>query len=448
MSAERSEGFACPFKDCDSEHSLGDCSIDVSLNKLMDLVREHVAKYRVETSETPLRLDERLHWENVVDSSMDVMPRSRVLHGGHLVATYTFADMGELDYQSEVAYIPLGSSDEDGLEALDVAVLERLKEAARTELECHVCYGLMLDPLTTACGHTFCRKCVARILDHSNLCPICRRRLPMPPGVQAEPCNKRISLILDGLVPELVAQRIAAAVQEEAMKDDDNIALFPCTLAYPLMPTFLHIFEPRYRLMVRRAIESGDRKFGMVMYNHSHQPQDQLGQCHFMQYGTLLHIERMDLLPDGRSVIETKGISRFKVLEHSTRDGYTIGRIQRIDDISLPEEEALEARETAGSPPAADDPVGQINHMPTQLLLEKGLDFITQARARSENWIHARILAAYGQPPRDPAIFPYWLASVLPIHEDHKYLLLPTNSVRERLKITARWIQALEASRW
>jgi Lon protease-like protein len=448
MNAGRSEGFICPFKDCGLEHSLGDCSVDVTLNKLMDLVREHVAKYRVDTSETPLLLDERLHWKNVIDSSMGVMARSRVLHGGRLVATYTFADMGELDYHSEVAYTPVRPSLKDSLEALDVAVLEHLKEAVQTELECHVCYALMLDPLTTACGHTFCRTCVARILDHQNLCPICRRRLPMPPGVQAEPSNKRVSLILGGLVPELVAQRMEAAAQEEAMEDDDNIALFPCTLAYPLMPTFLHIFEPRYRLMVRRAIESGDRKFGMVMYNHSHQPQGQLGQCHFMQYGTLLHIERIEVFPDGRSLIETKGISRFKVLEYGMRDGYAVGRIQRIDDVSLPEEEALEARETAGPPPTAEDPVGQINHMPTQRLLEKGLDFITHARAKSENWVHARILAAYGQPPTDPAIFPYWLASVLPIHEDQKYLLLPTNSVRERLKITSRWIQALEASRW
>lgn len=448
MNAGRSEGFICPFKDCGLEHSLGDCSIDVTLSKLVGLIHGEVAKYRVETSDTPLLLDERLHWKNVVDSSMDVMPRSRVLHGGRLVATYVFADMGELNYYSEVAYTPVTPHHEEAIQALDAAVLENLKEATKTELECQVCYALMLDPLTTTCGHTFCRKCVARVLDHSNLCPICRRRLPMPPGVQAEPSNKRISLMLGSLVPDLVAQRMAAAQQEEAMDEDDNVALFPCTLAYPLMPTFLHIFEPRYRLMIRRAIETGDGKFGMVMYNQTRRPQGQLGQCHFMQYGTLLHIERIEVFPDGRSLIETKGVSRFRVLEHSMRDGYIVGRVQRIDDVALPEEEALEARETSGSPPAPEDLLAQLNGMSTQRLLETGLDFITQARARSENWVHGRILSAYGQPPSDPAIFPYWLASVLPIAEDEKYLLLPTTSVRDRLKITARWIQALDASRW
>ena len=41
--------------------------------------------------------------------------------------------------------------------------------------------------------------------------------------------------------------------------------MFVCTLALPRMPCPLHIFEPRYRLMVRQCMESGLRQFGMVM---------------------------------------------------------------------------------------------------------------------------------------------------------------------------------------
>ena len=421
--------------------------MDVTLNKLVDVIKNEVVRYRVESSDTSLQLDEKRDWENVVEGSTKLTPRSRVLHGGRLVATYVMAEMGELHYLSDVSYTtttPHG----DNVEALDVAVLEHLKEVTRTELECHVCYALMLDPLTTSCGHTFCRKCVARVLDHSNLCPICRRRLPMPPGVQMEPSNKRITHLLDGLVPELVALRVAATTQEEAADDQVNVALFPCALAYPAMPTFLHIFEPRYRLMIRRAIETGNRKFGILMYNQSRRFQGQLGQSNFMQYGTLLNIERLEMFPDGRSLIECLGVSRFKVLETAMRDGYIIGRTQRIDDVALPEEEASEARDVSGQEPATDDVIGQINHMSTQRLLQYGVDFISNARRRSAPWLTERVLAAYGQPPSDPAVFPYWFASVLPIAEDEKYILLPTTSVRERLKITARWIQRLEAARW
>jgi hypothetical protein len=442
----RSEGFLCPFKDCGLEHSLGDCSTDVTLSKLLEVLRNHIASLRAETSETPLQLVEILNWPNVVDSSIEIMPRSRVLHGGRIAATYVFADMGELNYHSDVSYIPVNPGTEDLINALDVAVLQHIREVVRGELECQVCYSVMLDPLTTSCGHTFDRQCVARVLDHSSLCPICRRRLTMAPGVQAEPSNKRITMLVQNLLADVLAARIASTQTEETIDEDAAMPLFPCTLAFPMMPTFLHIFEPRYRLMIRRVMENGTRKFGMLMYNQHRIPQGSLGDVHFKQYGTLLHIDRMEMLQDGRSLIETRGMSRFKVLEHSMHDGYTVGRIQRIEDISISEEEAVEARETAGEAPPAEDLVGQINHMSTQRMLEYGLNFITHARSRSARWLHHNVLAAYGQPPTDPALFPYWFASILPISEEERYRLLPTTSVRERLKITARWIQRLEAA--
>ena len=41
------------------------------------------------------------------------------------------------------------------------------------------------------------------------------------------------------------------------------IPIFVCTVSLPGIPCPLHVFEPRYRLMVRRAMESGTREFGM-----------------------------------------------------------------------------------------------------------------------------------------------------------------------------------------
>lgn len=287
LSEGRSEGFVCPHKECHSEHSLGDCSTDVTMRKIMDVIKTYVGRYKTEQSDTPVLLDEQLNMPLVADSSMDVMPRSRVLHGGRLVATFCLADMGELNYYSGVSYTPVKAGTEDRLDALDTAVLEDLREVVRNEVECQVCYAVMVDPITTTCGHTFCRKCVARVLDHANLCPICRRRLPMTPGLQLESGNKRITYILEGLLAELVEARKAAMLLEDALDEEANMPLFPCTLAFPMMPTFLHIFEPRYRLMIRRCIENGSRKFGMLMYNHHRVVQGNLGEVHYMQYGTV-----------------------------------------------------------------------------------------------------------------------------------------------------------------
>ena len=441
----RAEGFLCPFKDCGLEHSMGDCGTDVTLNKIIHVVKGHMERYKMDSPEIPLLLQEKPDLARVADSAMDVMPRSRVLLGGRLVASYILADMGELNFHSDLSYTIVDGDSTDPIRALDTVVLETLQETVRSELECQVCYQIMLDPLTTSCGHTFCRKCFARAMDHANVCPMCRRRLTVLPSASAEPSNKRITLLLQHLLPEILAARIDASRQEDAIDEQAKLPLFPCTLAYPQMPTFLHIFEPRYRLMIRRAMESGSRKFGMLMYR----PVGPLpGQHHFMPYGTVLFIERLEMLPDGRSLIETRGMYRFRVINTSILDGYLVGEVQRIDDIPVHEEESIEAQETSSVPSIADEEEARIQQMSTQRLLEYASNFVEEARSKSARWLHQRVLAAYGQAPSDPAIFPYWLASVLPISESEKYLLLPATSVRERMKIIARWIQRLEAARW
>ena len=443
----RREGFMCPFSECGQDHSLGDCSQDVTLAKIMERVGVEIARCRPLTCDTPMLLDERLHWKNVIDSSKERdLPRSKILHGGRLVATFTMVEIGELRYESEVSYQTMSPSG-DNYQHLDTAMLEILKEATRNEMDCQVCYALILDPLTTTCGHTFCRKCVARALDHSNLCPICRRILLMPAGVQSEPSNKRLSNLLIKLCPEHVAVRAETAAQEEQiMMGEQNVPLFPVTLAYPAMPTFLHIFEPRYRLMIRRVIESGERKFGLLMHNRRNEVQGDLGQTPFMEYGTLLHLTNVQLLPDGRSVIETVGVSRFKVRTHSMLDGYIVGNIERVDDVSLAEEEHTEAAEVAAHD--STNNASALDSLPTRDLLDICLTFTNRMRAQSAPWLREQVIALYGAAPEDPALFPYWFASILPIDDDEKYRLLPTRSVRERLKITARWVKIIEEQRW
>jgi Lon protease-like protein len=275
---------------------------------------------------------------------------------------------------------------------------------------------------------------------------MCRRLLPLVHTQQAESSNKRVTHLIQHLFPDLLTAREELAAREDMTDEETNLPLFPCTLAYPRMPTFLHIFEPRYRLMVRRVLENGTRKFGMLAYKP--QREYQPGGPHWQEYGTVLFIDRVEILPDGRSLLETRGLYKFRTLETAMLDGYLTGRVQRVDDISIHEEEAIEARETSVATPPEDEELGRIQRLSTQQLLEYGLGFVRQAQGRSARWLHQRVLAAYGQPPEDAATFPYWLASVLPIAEAEKYTLLPATSVRERLKITAAWIHRLEQARW
>jgi len=41
--------------------------------------------------------------------------------------------------------------------------------------------------------------------------------------------------------------------------------IFVCTIAFPSVPCPLHVFEPRYRLMLRRCLEHNGKEFGMCM---------------------------------------------------------------------------------------------------------------------------------------------------------------------------------------
>ncbi|CAK3920409.1 LON peptidase N-terminal domain and RING finger 1 [Lecanosticta acicola] len=446
----RRHGFECPFGDCAIDHPASDCNTDVILTRLMDSISQVVARHSSPVNHEPILTNEGMRYDEVVSSHPPDEPQTLQYSGGRLVATFSLAAKGKLKHDADLAY-QSKTNDVEAERAADVGLLQDIFEATQKEVDCQVCYGMMLDPVTTFCGHTLCRKCLARVLDHSLHCPVCRRSLAIPPSLLRQPSNQTLVSLLNGLCPDMVAARADAVTQEELGSDGHtNVPLFVCTLGFPNQPTFLRIFEPRYRLMLRRALE-GNRQFGMLMYNRYNEPQEELGTVHFYQYGTMLEIVHAQMMADGTSLIETRGLYRFRVKSHTTFDGYLIGNVERMDDVNLAEEERIEAEETSLAPAgdeAEDDITAQINRTPTQDLVAFGREFIAKMQGRSANWLQQRVLDVHGQPPEDAALFPYWFASVLPISEEEKYKLLGTRTVRERLKITAIWIRRIETQRW
>jgi Lon protease-like protein len=98
------------------------------------------------------------------------------------------------------------------------------------------------------------------------------------------------------------------------------------------MPTLLHFFEPRYRLMLRRCLESPNPCFGMVMPPKdapSLMDGDSPGGGGGNDYGTMLEIRSVQMLADGRSMVETWGTYRFRILERGVLDGYMVGKVER-----------------------------------------------------------------------------------------------------------------------
>lgn len=55
----------------------------------------------------------------------------------------------------------------------------------------------------------------------------------------------------------------------------------------------------------------------------------------FADYGCMLEILDLELLPDGRSYVETVGGSRFRVLKRGQRDGYHTADIEFLEDVKV-----------------------------------------------------------------------------------------------------------------
>lgn len=52
----------------------------------------------------------------------------------------------------------------------------------------------------------------------------------------------------------------------------------------------------------------------------------------FADYGCMLEIRQIELLPDGRSLVDTIGRRRFRVLSRGHRDGYNTADIEYLED--------------------------------------------------------------------------------------------------------------------
>ena len=131
-----------------------------------------------------------------------------------------------------------------------------------------------------------------------------------------------------------------------------QVPLFPLnTVVFPGVSTPLHIFEERYRSLVREMLdidEGFDRVFGIIAIREGYE----IGE-HGMQsahrVGTLVQLTDVDAYDDGRFDIEVIGRQRLRVLEsESTAGEFLRGEIELLPDLDEPDaaEEAERARTT------------------------------------------------------------------------------------------------------
>ncbi|XP_034042015.1 LON peptidase N-terminal domain and RING finger protein 2 [Thalassophryne amazonica] len=282
-----------------------------------------------------------------------------------------------------------------------------------SDLECSLCMRLFYEPVATSCGHTFCLKCLERCLDHNPNCPLCKENLSEFLATRGYNKTLLMEHILQCYLGDELADR--KKIHEEELKELSNlnqeVPIFVCTVAFPTIPCPLHVFEPRYRLMIRRSMETGTKQFGMCI-------SDELQG--FADYGCMLQVRDVKFFPDGRSVVDTIGVSRFKVVSHGQRDGYNTAKIEYLEDKKVDGDNLLELLKLHDS------------------VYEQANSWFTSLKDNMKS----QILSHFGRLPSkdfDPQGTPdgpawcWWLLAVLPLENRAQLTILAMTSLKDRL---------------
>ncbi|NDC14906.1 MAG: ATP-dependent protease [Synechococcaceae bacterium WB9_2_170] len=115
------------------------------------------------------------------------------------------------------------------------------------------------------------------------------------------------------------------AVRELPLFPLPDVVLFP----QEVLP--LHIFEPRYRMLLR-TVMADDRRFGVVRWDPQAKDIAKVGCC-----AEILHCQHQE---DDRSNIVTMGQQRFRVLDIVREAPFRVALVSWIEDeVSTPNDE-------------------------------------------------------------------------------------------------------------
>ena len=120
-----------------------------------------------------------------------------------------------------------------------------------------------------------------------------------------------------------------------------ELPLFPLhTVLFPGRPLPLHVFEQRYRQMLRACLDS-DRRFGVVAIRSGAEVGD---GADLFDVGTVAEIERVEQLEDGRANIVTRGTQRFRIAKVLNDTPYLRAEAEELPEAPVGEAASRRAR--------------------------------------------------------------------------------------------------------
>jgi Lon protease-like protein len=199
----------------------------------------------------------------------------------------------------------------------------------------------------------------------------------------------------------------------------ERIPLFPLgTVLYPGLLLPLHIFEDRYRQLVRELLDGpGPKEFGVIAIRKGRETGID-GISGLYEVGCTAALRQVEQHEDGGFDLVTVGAQRFRLMALDDSLPYLQGEVEM-----LPEE--------TGDVAAAEVAVGSVHGAFRSYLDALNLQGITQA--------------AIGELPADPLLLSYLVAASLVVEVPDRQALLAEPDARSRLE-AERAVLARETS--
>jgi len=226
--------------------------------------------------------------------------------------------------------------------------------------------------------------------------------------------NVHLSNILKSCYPKLYAERLKEVVELKNNWKQTLPIFFFNEVLYPTSVLRLHLFEPRYKLMIKRALE-GNRCFAYIPNFKDYRPT--IGDI-----GLIAKVEECQFMYDGRALLETIITFRFTITDHWVEDGTNnlyYCQYEELTDIPEKEEDIRPLYETG------------IRNVERFRQFISGLDPVRQFTIKE-------VLGAFPPSNATPSTVCWWLikaiSKISAISDQLKYDLLKSTSLKWRFE--------------
>jgi hypothetical protein len=190
-----------------------------------------------------------------------------------------------------------------------------------------------------------------------------------------------------------------------------EVPLFPLgTVLFPHMPLSLHIFEERYKTMMRDC-RRASTTFGIVAIRSG---QETGGRAVPYEVGTLAQLDEIEELAGGGFNLVVVGASRFHIDAFSHHRPYLVGSVHYLQDLPTPANDT--DRLAAAVTVAFRGYAGQLRGIGQEDPVEFGL-------------------------PSDPELLSYLVAAAMQVETAQRQRLLEIDGTAERLAACLRLLR-------